>query len=347
MNKIELTVGSERDFSGFIMKLNEKEKVALISHTDLDGLVSAKIVDKVVDADIVEFVDYEELNDKLIEKLKKKKARYIIFTDLLIKDANFIKEIEKFADILIIDHHPFQIDFNSSKTAFLNCNGIKNYCASYLCYYLFYKIENLEKFDWLAACASVADFCFIDNADWMQNVYNKYGDEYFVENGKIRKEGKIWDLMWKLTLILIYYEKNLKKVFDAINERFGEVGGLDKKAVEVQKDIDQAVELFEKKKQEIKEGYFLEIESKFRIKSIVSNIISVKYWDKTIILGKIEGDRYYLSARRQDWKRNIGELLEKLTSGLEGANAGGHIAAAGASFLLKDREKFLRRLRDL
>jgi len=248
---------------------------------------------------------------------------------------------------LIIDHHPFQIDFNSSKTVFLNCNGIKNYCTSYLCYYLFSKIQNLEKFDWLTACASVADFCFIDNADWMQNIYKKYEDEYFVENGKIRKEGKIWDLMWKLTLILIYYEKNLKQVFDAINERFGEVGGLDKKAVEVQEKIDKVVELFERKRQEIKDGYFFEIKSEFGIKSIVSNIISVKYWDKNIILGKIEGDRYYLSARRQDQKKDMGELLVKLTSGLEGANAGGHFAAAGASFLLKDREKFLRRLTEL
>jgi len=54
-----------------------------------------------------------------------------------------------------------------------------------------------------------------------------------------------------------------------------------------------------------------------------------------------------LFARRQDRKRDIGELLGKLTSGLEGANACWHVAAVCASFLLKDREKFLRRLREL
>ena len=53
---------------------------------------------------------------------------------------------------------------------------------------------------------------------------------------------------------------------------------------------------------------------------------------------------YKISARRQDKKINTAKLLQKATEGFEDANAGGHPAASGCHILLKDLQKFKKRL---
>ena len=57
--KPEWLVGNEKRFSDFISELNDKDRVALISHgADIDGIVSAKIIDSVINPDFIKFVGY-------------------------------------------------------------------------------------------------------------------------------------------------------------------------------------------------------------------------------------------------------------------------------------------------
>ena len=171
LTKPRFKAGKEKRFSEFIRNIDRKDRVALISHmSDLDGIASAKVVREAVDTNFIKFVDYKDLNDDLIEEIKNFNVTKIIFTDLMIKDAGFFKKIEEFAEILIIDNHPFEVDFNSDKTVFINAKG---YCAAYLCYYLFSKIKNIEKLDWLVACACIADFQYFANRKWLQGIYQK------------------------------------------------------------------------------------------------------------------------------------------------------------------------------
>src|SRR3989344_9443308 len=198
-------VGKEKRFYDFIKNLGP-EKIALISHvTDLDGVVSASVVNKVVSANVVKFVNYNELDEKLVKELKEGKFAKVIFTDLMIKNPVFIKEIEKFAEILIIDHHPAEFDYNSDKTVFINAKG---YCAAYLCYYLFSKTQNLESLDWLVACACIADFQYFANRKWLQGIYQKYGDEFVVKRRMVMEKGKIWELVNILGLAIAYFKPN-------------------------------------------------------------------------------------------------------------------------------------------
>jgi len=344
MQKIDFSVGNEKRFSDFITTLNAKDKIALISHTDLDGVASAKVVNKVVEADIIRFVDYEDLDDKLVKQLKKEKIKQVILCDLNIKDREFVNGLISFSKLLIIDHHPIHEDYNSEKTVFLNPFGEEFYCSTYICYYLFSKIQNLEKLDWLVACACIADFAYLDNKEWMKGVYEKYKDTFILNNGEISKNGKMWDLQWKLSLALIYYEDNLERLFNLIGEEFGNIQDLDKHTSTVQKDINSYLNKFESERIEIQDGYFFEINSRLGIKALIANILSVKYSNKTIIIGSSKGEVYFLSARRQDKRKDMGALLERLLGGFKNSSAGGHVPAAGARFLLKDRKEFLRRL---
>jgi single-stranded DNA-specific DHH superfamily exonuclease len=181
---MKLLIGQEERVFNFISKIG-KNKTALISHIDLDGIAAAKVVNSVIKFDEIRFVNYGDLNLSLVEDLKKKKIKKIVFTDLYIKDKNFIKNLEEFAEVLILDHH-LSPDWNSNRT--VSIRGEEGYSAGYLCYFLFSKIKNLEEWDWLVACSCVSDCCHIKPWEWLSQIYKKYGDKLEHEGSYVRKE---------------------------------------------------------------------------------------------------------------------------------------------------------------
>lgn len=348
METINFVAGSEERFFDFISKLNDKDKIAIVSHiSDLDGITSAKIINSVIRTNIIKFVDYHEININFALELKKQKVKYIILSDLMIREKSFIDEVEKFAEILIIDHHPFGIDWNSEKTIFMNSEG---YCAAYLCYYLFSKIQNIEKYDWLVACASVSDWCYNKNASWMISVYDKYGEK-FNPNIQDIKKSRFYDLAIDFSRAIIYFraEKNgVLPVFESIRENnFNEQSDLIKYADIVGDEIKSIVDRFEKEKKTFNNGFYFEFESKFPVKSAVSTELSEKYWNKTLIILFRDGECLELSARRQDGKVDMNKFVRELVNGFEGASGGGHFKAAGGFILEKDAEEFKKRLMKL
>jgi single-stranded DNA-specific DHH superfamily exonuclease len=343
LNQIQFQAGTEKLFANFISKLNEKDKIALITHTDLDGLIAAKIANEVLNANIIKFVRYEELNQILVKELKRGGFTKVIFTDLLIERPDFIHAIEKFADILIIDHHLFKQDFNNEEITFMNAQG---YCAAYLSYYLFSKIQNIEKFDWLVAIACIADFYYIKNAEFMSEVMEKYGDNFILANNMIKEEGLFWRLQWDISLALIYYKDNLRKVYDALDPKMPGIDNLKQAVKFAQTEIDLELKKFEKEKKQIKDILFYVSDSKYGVKSFISTNVSLKYPHETIIILEKDEKYYQISARRQDGKVNTNDLLKSLLNGLEDASGGGHLKAAGGHFLLKDLDEFKRRLQN-
>src|SRR3989344_4306484 len=343
MEKIEFLVGSEKRFAEFISNLNKKDKIALISHSrDIDGIVSAKVMDSVIDANLVKFVDYNELNNDLLTELKKNKINKTIVTDIGAENS-FFSELEKFSEVLIIDHHTFKEDLNTEKIVFLNAQGL---CAAYISYYLFSKIRSLEKLDWLVAIARVSDWLYQKNRKWLEEVYIKYGYNFTLENGGIKQESRFSDLAIKISSSILYFNNDVKKVFDSLGENFGEIGDLGKYANEVQEEIDKSIEKFWKERKEINERLFWIFKPKFPIGSVISGIISLKEQNKTLIIIEERKELYHIHARRQDQKENMAVFVKRLVNGLEGASGGGHIPAAGAYFLKKDLEKVMERLKE-
>lgn len=348
MEQIIWTAGTEKRFSEFISKFNEKDKIAIVSHiADLDGVTSAKVINTAVSADFIKFVDYHEINLDFAKELKKEKIKFVIISDLMIKDIDFIKECEKLAELLIIDHHTFEVDYNSTKTIFLNAEG---YCAAYLSYYLFSKVTDLSKFDWLVACACVSDWCYKSNAAWMIEIYEKY-NQVFIPTIEGVKKSKFYDLVLDLSRAIVYFrstEKDVRKIFDKLNgEKFGNISDLADYAKVVADEIQMNVKKFEKEKIKLRDGYYYEFESKFPIKSIVSTDVSERNQDKTIIIGFRAGKNLEFSARRQDGKVDLNATFAEIVEGLENSSAGGHFKATGGYISLKDKDKFLEKLKNL
>ena len=338
---MKLVTGTEKKVFDFISKIGNN-KTVLISHIDLDGITSARIVNEVVKALELKFVEYEELNLDLVKELNKKEVKRVIFTDLYIKDKEFIKSLEEFAEILILDHH-LSPDWNSAKT--VSIRGEEGYSAGYLCYYLFSKIKNLEYLDWLVACSCVSDYCHVKPKEWLERVFKKYGDELEKVGEYVRKNGKFWDLQSNISMALIYFkDKNMIKAYNSIGRTFGDIGNLDEYSREVKKDIDYIIKEFKKKRENIDQGYFFEINSSFSINSIVSSILSGTENNKTFVITKPEEDLYRISVRRQDGKVNCNKFMQELILGLKNAGGGGHAFAAGGNFMKKDLPEIRKRL---
>ncbi|MEK6881736.1 MAG: DHH family phosphoesterase [Nanoarchaeota archaeon] len=261
-----------------------------------------------------------------------------------ITEEYFVKSLEAFSEVLIIDHHLVTQDWNSDKTTFLN---IQDYCAAYICYCLFSKIQDLQEFDWLAALASVSDWAYFKNQNFMKSVFKKYGDDFVVDDRGIRKSGKLWDIQWILNLALIYFFKDLKRVYDSISSNFGDIGDLEEYTEKVQEELDFIVRRFEKQKEKIKYGFFYEYKSKFDLGSIVINVISGEHYNDLIITAYLDKEFYKISARKQDGEINLVEYLRKMFHGLDVPTQGGHFKAAGGSIGKEDLEIFKERLKEI
>ncbi|MEK6858629.1 MAG: hypothetical protein AABX53_01810 [Nanoarchaeota archaeon] len=344
---MKLEIGSEKRFFDFVKNLTDTDTIALISHTDLDGLVAAKVANEVLDANIVKFVNYEELTQSLVDELKNAAVTKIVFTDLFIGNETFLRALEGFAQVLIIDHHITQKDWNSARTVFLK--GEDGYCAGYLCYSLFSHIQSLEFFDWLVACSCVSDYCHIKTAEWLSSVYTKYNDVFEQRGLYVRTDGPLWDLQELLSLAIIYYKdlsRGLYTVFEGIGKTYGNIGSLRERALEVKSEIGRLVSLYNSERIPFPGGYFFLFTPRFPCSSMVSTIVSAQEIDKIVITARPdpELDYYHVSVRRQDKKQDMSAFLKKLLHGLEDSDGGGHIPAAGGHFLKKDLHEFKRRL---
>ena len=338
---MKLAIGKEQRVFDFISKIG-KSKTALISHTDLDGITSARVVNQVVKPDFIKFIDYKDLNLELVEELNKASITKIIFTDLYIKDEKLIKALEQFAEVLILDHH-LSPDWNSERTVCIR--GEEGYSTGYLCYYLLSKIKDLEKIDWLVACSCVSDYCHVKPKTWLEGIYEKYGDTLEYKDDYVRQSGRIWDLQSTISLALIYFKKaGLKEAYNYIGNKFGDIGKLNKGSEVVRKEIDGAIKKFNVEKERISKGYFFDIDPDFSTNSIISSILSGKERNKLFVLIQRGDKNYRLSVRRQDGKLNCNEFVKKLVSGLNGADGGGHFYAAGGHFLKKDLPEVRKRL---
>ena len=336
--------GKERAFMKFISNIGTARSILLSHVQDLDGVVSAKAVMEGIHPNTLKFVDYVDLDMQFIEKLRKEKYGKIILSDLYIKNRELIREMEKFADILIIDHHPVQDDYNSKRTVFMNADG---YSAAYLCYYLFSKIRDLKQLEWLVLSASISDFCYTKGKKWISSTYTKYGDNFQLDRGFARKQGIIWDLVMDLSLAISYFKPKTERVYSSIGRNFGDIGDLKKFSDAVRNEINVTMQKFEREKIPFKEGYFFYFECIFPIRSYLSTEISLKMKDKLIIIAEKKGDYVTLSARRQDGKVNLNNLIPKLIKGFENSGAGGHKASVGGNFPAKYLDEFRKRLKNL
>jgi len=161
------------NFNSFFKTLTKSDKIAILHHTDPDGVSSAVLVNKLVKSMRNKSIDLrlnqrpEEyfITNNTLKKLNEKKINKFIIVDLSVDQANKdnILNIEKFADILILDHHKLYKNLNSNNTTHIKPQLVwenvkpEIYCTSKLVFDLGLKIANITQYDWIAALGIIGD----------------------------------------------------------------------------------------------------------------------------------------------------------------------------------------------
>lgn len=336
--EIKFNSGKKEDALEFIQNLKKGDNLAIISHNDLDGLVSAKILEKISSPKLTELVSYDQISG-LVSSLKKSKINKIIFSDLSLDFPGSLSKFESLAEVLIIDHHQFKNDLSSSRTTFLNSQG---YCASYICNSIFSECTDLKNLEWLVALASLSDWLYLKNTGWIKKVFEKEKEKFDPQDVQ---KGKFWESVLIISDALIYFKDNPKKAYELIDSEKFDLSKISPYVQKVRRDLEYNLTSFEKEKEQIPGGFFYEMKSEYDLNSRFASLVSGETPDKTYIISTKNNNLYRISARRSDGKRDMSELVKYLTLDLALTNAGGHIAAAGCNVLKVDYALFKEKLK--
>jgi len=340
----------------FLKALKPTDNVIIVSHNDGDGICSAilmkKFMKKYAKLEPEKVMCQPMPVDKnLPQRIKSYLPNKLIFLDLAMdQQMGVIKELKKYAKILIIDHH--QITRKPTGVTYFNPrerNPNIYRSASYLVYKLCSNIIDMSDFLWFAIVGIVSDYDIKDSMDLIEKAKKKY-PEYIkkTDQKSIRKSffGNISDMInafkakekarpEKIIKILesieepkdLLYSENAMDLISAYKE-------VENKLSEVKKDIEKNLEVFGK-------IIFYKLNSGLNLRSAVSTILSEKYLDKLVIVWQERGGEIKLSARNQDKKIDAAAVLQKAVGT---GFAGGHKAAAGATIKKSDWPKFRERL---
>ena len=348
-------------FESFIKSISKNDKIAIIHDSDPDGICSAviiskaieKIREKKIDLRINQSINEHGLNIKTVEILKKNNINKVISTDLSLEEIpEMLKELEKFADVLIIDHHPI-LSTNYTQRVFifkpqLFCEGIEppKYCSSKLVYDMCLRVVDISDLDWISAVGVIADIATMAWPEFMTQVFKKYN----INKKKDWFNSKLGRIAEYIVSTQSYDLSKIQEAFDAVYNAKNPDDIIKSGLKEYYKIVDAEIKDWVKnvnKRAEIYKNIDLiiyEIKSKYKIKSPISTIISFKYPNKTLITVDIDGDNVGVSARRQDRKIKTNEMILYAIKGLKEAYGGGHPPASGARLKKEHYEIFKNKI---
>lgn len=325
--------------------LSSLKDYSLVYHKDSDGVCSAALLTKILgEPKTVSPNDKPsiEITDQLIKTINK--TPKTIFTDLPVDQLNY-KKIK--SDTLVIDHHTTKENLNKTKQKnFLHINPRFQKPDIYLpASYLVYKIlkelgYGVEKYKWIAGIGIVGDRGTENCKDLIEEIEKDF-------------DLNIEDLDFLSSLI---ESSKIVKGVSGVSEAFKIVSNaknpndiLDSKLMNYykksQKEIENLMLDFEYNSEYVPnaDAYLYKLVSRYNVGSVISTKLSEKNPDTAIFVYKITS-YFFMSARCQSGRINVGKLLKKLTKGL--GKGGGHPQAAGASMPKENGEEFLKRLRN-
>jgi single-stranded DNA-specific DHH superfamily exonuclease len=337
-------IGSKKDFLNFLKDIEKKDKIAILSHNDLDGLASALFLEKILatkrlKAGFLEFLGHSSGVLKRIGKELKKKTISKVFLLDFSADLGHVQDFEKFReefDVFLIDHHPINPDVKDNK------NMIKTKtedCTALVLYDIAKKFFNVEELDWLICATLISEWSYKDakNLKFLQKKY----PGITLENMWEFEPGKI-DMQIGAG---IRYYKDLKTVYEMIKSK--KLKGLDKIQKIIDEEIEKSIKEYKKKVKFYPEKnlYFAYFSPKFSLSGTVITLLSKKEPDKTFVLAADRDDgSVRLNFRNQEGGEDMIALAKKNVKGLKDSVSGGHFCAAGGSIRKQDVEKFKENL---
>lgn len=341
---MEYLIGKEEDFYDFIDGIKEKDKVAIITHTDLDGIASGILIKEIlkskkIKTKIIEFINYGTgMFNPFLDKFKKKKITKIFVLDINEEsDYYSFNLLRDNFDILLIDHHPSKPE---NKNRILKTSSEN--CAAWTIYNLGQKITNLEKWKDLICATMITEFSYNNknNFNFLKSNFPEIKKENIIES-------KPGELSVKINSSIIYLKNDLKKAFNLIFKN--KINKIERFHKLVEEEFKFILEKFKKEAEFYPEKnlYIFYYNPKFSIGSSIATKLSMQEQNKTFLfISDIKKEPAFVkfSARNQSGKIDLNEFLKKGIKDLENANAGGHFKASGGKIMKKDLGKFKNNL---
>ncbi len=237
---MEYLYGNEENFWNFVDSITSEDKIALLTHTDLDGISSGIFLEEILksknlNAELIGFLGIKpSMFEEISLTLEKEKINFVFITDIV---ADLIKGFREFCgkfNVFLIDHHPSNFENGGYK------NILKSESADCVGEVMFNLGKQVINPEWgipLVCATMVAEFSFKkkENLEFIQHYYPEAIEENIFESvpGVLSK---------KIAAALIYYSSNLRKVYDIIKERNFEE--LDEAYGVIETEIQKNIELF-------------------------------------------------------------------------------------------------------
>ncbi len=336
-------LGSEKEFYDFVNSISRKDKIGIVTHTDVDGLVSGIFLNKILESkglksNFIEFLNYG--SGTLKEFSKRKSFDYLFFSDWNVDQyPDDLKLLREKGKVLVVDHHPINEKLRDKAGIIKTESRI---CSAHCLFNLAQNYFNTKDLEWLVCPAIIFDYCFTNenNFNFIKSIYPKVTLE------------KIWEsepalIGKKIDNSIIYYGPNIKKVYDFVLKK--DLNSLDKANKIIEKEFLGTKDRYLKETEYFPEKnfYFGFVNSKHGMVSAVVSKISNENPDKIFIMaGDLEGKKDFIkaSARCQTGKIDLGKLLKKCVEDFEDSSAGGHVKAASCTFPKKYLKEFKEKL---
>lgn len=336
-------LGSEQMFHDFINSISKKDKIGLVTHTDLDGLTSGVVLQRILESrglklNFIKFLNY---GSGSLKKVVNKKFDVLFFTDW--NADNYPKELEKIKEkskILVFDHHPFNEELKDKS------NLIKtqsDYCTSHALFDLAThgKYFDTKSLEWLVSAAIIIDYTWDKhpaNFKFIKSVYSEVKKDSSIWESEPGKTGKT------IANAIIYYSPNFRKVYDLILK--SDLTSLDKADKIIRKEIGIWISKFKKEAEYFprQKLYFAYGNPKYNITSAVASRLSDEDFRESTVIFVFDMNNkkgfVKLSARNQTGDVNLGKILKECSEKFDNASGGGHVRAASATLRKRDLNKF-------
>ncbi len=338
----------------YIQNVEEDEYVTIIHHWDMDGTSSAVITSKILEKNRGREADEVKIPHRRAYHLGEKDHEILEDTDkLIVLDFNLgADELESIEDefnidVLVVDHHTFDrvpdVSFvnprDDDPDVYIPCSKI--------CLDIAEEFSLKDELRWIAGLGVIQDF----GVDSCPELFEELKDEYepylpeelsqqeLAKNCEYGRYSSVLNIkpyrdsekFAKLAYQALMNSEDLKEL--EAQEEYRKVYEV---YLEMQDEFKDAVENYEEERDIDRENMiiFFELESDFHITSSIATNMSTKTPGWIHLVAQRTADEVSVSARCQSGRVDLGELMERALpeeAREEGAEAGGHMKAAGAS----------------
>jgi len=359
-----------RPATEFLKQVKPEDQVTIIHHWDMDGTSSSVIISKVLEEIRGSPAEEVAIPNTRAYHLGEKDHELLEETDkLIVLDFNLgAEELEDLdenfgLDVLVVDHHSFDREPDvpfvnprlGNRNAYVPCSKICLDIAS------IYGLE--ESTRWIAGLGVIQDF----GVDSCPELFEKLNERYetylpeeleqheLAKNCEYGRYSSVLNIkpyrdsehFAKLAYQALMNSEDLKEL--EAQEEYRKVYEV---YLEMQDEFNRAVEDYEEDREINREKMiiFFELESDFHITSSIATNKSTKTPEWVHLVIQRSEEEVNISARCQSGRVDLGDLMQRALpeeAKEEGAEAGGHQKAAGASMKPEYYEEFKEEFTEL